>query len=212
MAAIPPLGRYIKKEFIWPVIFWSWALIASLGIEWSAVNDPSARPSTPDAYSDISFRGLTFEQLDETNRRVTLHSIDATFDNENKEFVLNEPELTWRDPARTQVFSATGGLGRFHVATDISNLPSEFQQIEFLLGAAAHSGDTTVDAERLVFDNTTLLFEIPGIYTMKKQGAFRSRAGNPDSSIYFDPLLMRMGSNRDELIANRQTAQQPQGQ
>lgn len=191
------------REHAWPIVFWLWVVSVSFWIEGAPVNDPKARP-TGQAYSDIAFDRLRFEQLDAENRRMAVDAPRAEFNRESREFQLTQPELSWDDPIGNRSFSASGELGRFLAATDpLTQLPSAIRQMEITGNARAVSGDTTVETETVTFDNEYLLFEISGAYRLQK-GAMKSASNNPESGIFFDPITSKLNSDRDELLQTRE--------
>ncbi|MBZ0258406.1 hypothetical protein K8I31_20225 [bacterium] len=195
------IKQFAALGYLWPLLFWGWVFTMSMWIEWSPVNDPRALPSTL-AYTGISFKGLRFEQLDATGGRIVVNAPTALFNQADKNFQLDSPELTWSKPADNESFSAKGDSGQFIVETNISALPSEFNRMELTGNASAQSGKTAVDADRLVFDNQLLLFEVLGRYSWSNNQV-KSKAIDPDSELFFDPIQQKIGKDKNELINAR---------
>lgn len=149
---------------------------------------------------------MRFEQLDEANTRITLQAPSAWMDYEASQLVLTQPQLSWQRAADDVVFHASGEMGAFDVQTDESDLPSEFHTLEISGAAQATSGNFSVEAERLVFDNPLKIFYIPpGIAYEMRRGEYQSR-GSRSTGMYFDPIMQRMNSNLEVLLENRDAA------
>lgn len=189
------------QENGWAIFFWGWTLAVTLWLAGIPASQPDQNPAGQSAMA-IDFAGVFFEQLDEQNARLTLRSPQASFDPESNRFLIQEPVITWQREGEEAIFSATSEFGSFEAATIESNLPSDFSQLELSGGARARSGDTSVDAPTLIFNNASKLFYIPpGPYEMRR-GAMR--VASPESEgLYYDPILNKMNSSRDELLEQR---------
>ncbi len=197
----PLLTAIIGRGSIWPTVFWGWVALVSLRIEHAPVADPSALPPSL-AYSGISFEGLRFEQLSEQGGRIIVSAPNARFDQDQKRFLLESPELVWSKPDDDQSFTASGSTGQFAVKTDQTSLPSEFSKMQLDDGATVQSGKTAVEADALVFDNQLLLFEVLGRYEWK-QGASKSKRIDPEGALYFDPIQRKINQNKEALLSAR---------
>ncbi|MDP8242520.1 MAG: hypothetical protein P9L94_00455 [Candidatus Hinthialibacter antarcticus] len=193
--------EFTGRGYLWPVLFWGWVVAMSFYIERAPVHDPRALPSSL-AYSGISFEGLRFEQLGEDGGRIIVNAPSAYFNQTEKKFLLDSPELAWDNPAAEESFKATGATGQFQVETNVSALPSEFNRMQLNGGASAQSGQTAVDADRLVFDNELLLFEVLGSYELRIR-ASKSKRIDPQGALYFDPIQEKINQNKETLLSAR---------
>lgn len=195
------IRQFAGCGYLWPALFWGWVFVVSVWIERAPVADPSAMPNSL-AYSGITFEGLRFEQLGEDSGRIIVTAPRAEFDQAEKKFQLDAPKLEWSNPSAEEAFTASGASGQFLVETDQSALPSEFNRMQLNGGASAQSGQTAVDADRLVFDNEVLLFEVLGRYEWRQRTS-KSKRIDPEGALFFDPIQQKINQNKDALLQTR---------
>jgi hypothetical protein len=176
----------------WPFVFWIWVVFVSLWIEHAPVRE-FASPVVEQQFSDFQFKQMRFEQREEDNSLLVVESPDARFHSKEKHFYLVEPRLEWIGKKEDDVFSATGSIGVVSSHLAETALPSEFRILELSQGASLKKGDTSIDSERMLYDNEKRLFYFPDTCTIKKANAIQSRM----KGMVYDPLMEKISPMKE---------------
>lgn len=170
------------NSLVFALSFWGWVFLVSVWIENAPVQ--SVLSYTPkEKYSQILFHQPGFTQTNEEGMQVTLSAIQARFDSESREMIVDRPTIQWQNPAQSKIVNATGERGLFYAEASESGLPAAFRYLIVSGSATVQGINSRVDSDTMIFDNEKRLFAFPGRFTFQK--------GNVKldyQKMYYDPI------------------------
>jgi len=89
---IETLRKGNLNPLLFALFFWGWVFLVSVWIESAPVQSVSS--DTPkEKYSQIQFQQPSFTQTNEEGMQVTLSAIQARFDSESREMIIDRPTI-----------------------------------------------------------------------------------------------------------------------
>lgn len=187
-------SRSSLKTNLFPGLFWIWVVGVSIWIETSPIQSVLSNV-VEKKYSQITFTGMHFEQINSDGALVQLKAPSALFNSDTRQLTLTQPEIQWNDSAHDQIVSASSSLGRFSAQLSESALPSAFHYLILSGSAAVFSGTSRVDSETMLFDNDNRMFIFPVPFSFQ-QGKTKLQ----HSRMYFEPSKRQNVYPLDDLL------------